>query len=156
MQTAFMKAHRDSHSPYHTNFVRDKISREIKTSFGIDHFYVSKLIQKRITGFCNIDSLISSHNCLILSLNHIWVHPLKKEIPKAAIKHLPEFIFNIDKLNERIKGAIDSFNDSFTNPNEENANYRLNHIIKTIGRLSSFLSFLLSRISLSMNIRKNN
>ena len=49
-----------------------------------------------IKGFCNFDSLISSHNCLILTLNHIWVHPLKKVIPKAAIKIQETHLHEVD------------------------------------------------------------
>ena len=129
LQSCLMKSHRDTLSPYHTNFLRNKASREIKAGYGIDHsllFFLNICIKELQASVALSDSLISSHNCLILTCRDIWVHPLTNETPNAAIKHLLEFIFNIDELNERLKETINTFNDSFANLNEENATDRLN------------------------------
>ena len=57
LQSGFIKSHCDALSPYHTNFLRNKSSREIKAGYGIDHFYVSKSMQQRIASFSSLDSL---------------------------------------------------------------------------------------------------
>ena len=132
LKSVFMVTHCEALTSYHTNFLRDKVSREIKTGYGIDHFYLSKSMQQKIKCFSSLDSLISSHNILIMTCSDIWVHPLKNAIPKAATLHIPEAIFNIEEFNIRIKDAIETYSVSFANPNEDNAAFRLNHITQII------------------------